>query len=117
MVGGSKGPSSAIATHHLMAGGASCEDKAPGGNRTRAGRRPFEILLGGIMGVTPARALRGAVLPTIAVTSALLVVTAMPSVAAPPVRPGKVTGLSAVVPKPTASYAVASTWNAASNAT
>ena len=59
-----------------MAGGASCEDKAPGGNRTRAGGRPFEILLGGIMGLTPARALRGVVLSTIAVTSTLLVVTA-----------------------------------------
>ena len=69
------------------------------------------------MGLTPARALRGVVLSTIAVTSTLLVVTALPSVAAPPVKPGKVTGLSAVVTKPAAAYAVASTWNAASNAT
>ena len=69
------------------------------------------------MGLTPARVLRGAVLSTIAVTSTLLVATAMPSVAAPPVKPGRVTGLAAVVTKPAADYAIASTWNAASNAT
>ena len=69
------------------------------------------------MGLSPARALRGVVLSTVAVTSTLLVVTVLPSVAAPPVKPGKVTGLAAVVTKPTAAYAVASTWNSASNAT
>lgn len=69
------------------------------------------------MGLSPARVLRGAVLSTIAVTSTLLVVSVLPSVAAPPLKPGKVTGLAAVVTKPAATYTVASTWNAASNAT
>ena len=69
------------------------------------------------MGPSPARTLRRAVLSTVAVTSALLVVTALPSVAAPPGKPGKVSGLAAVVTKPAAAYTVASTWNAASNAT
>ena len=69
------------------------------------------------MGLSPARTLRALVLSTVAVTSTLLVVTALPSVAAPPGKPGKVSGLAAVVTKPTASYTVASTWTAASNAT
>jgi hypothetical protein len=40
-----------------------------------------------------------------------------PAQAAPPLKPGKVTGLAATVTKPAAAYQVASTWNAATNAT
>jgi len=69
------------------------------------------------MGLSPARALRGAVLSIVAATTLALVATSAPSVARPPVKPGRVTGLAAVVTKPAAAYAIASTWNAASNAT
>ena len=42
---------------------------------------------------------------------------AVPATAAPPVKPGKVTGLAATVSPSGAGYDVSSTWNAASNAT
>ncbi|RYP88293.1 hypothetical protein EKO23_02865 [Nocardioides guangzhouensis] len=62
------------------------------------------------------RASRGAaaVLVGVALVAAA---AAVPAVAAPPVKPGKVTGLVATVSKPAAAYQVASSWNAATNAT
>ena len=42
---------------------------------------------------------------------------AVPVAAAPPIKPGKVTGLAATVTKPAAAYDVAATWNASTQTT
>ncbi|WP_156393627.1 MULTISPECIES: hypothetical protein [unclassified Nocardioides] len=61
----------------------------------------------------------GRTLPALAVATGItLVASISPSVAAPPVRPGAVTGLVAgAITKPAAAYVVPATWNQASRAT
>lgn len=66
---------------------------------------PFTSLL-------PARALVGAASIALALAAGIT-----PAQAAPPLKPGKVTGLAATVAKPATAYQVASTWNPATNAT
>ena len=60
----------------------------------------------------PARALAVA-----AALALALVAGATPATAAPPLKPGKVTGLALAVTKPATAYQVASSWNPATNAT
>jgi PKD repeat protein len=69
------------------------------------------------MHVRHVRARRAGVAVLMAVAVVVGTAAAVPVAAAPPVRPGKVTGLAATVSKPASAYQLASTWNAATNAT
>jgi hypothetical protein len=69
------------------------------------------------VGRSPLRAVRGAVLSIVAVTTVMLVATAAPSVAGKPVKPGKVTALAAEITMSGTTYSLASTWHAATNTT
>ncbi len=68
------------------------------------------------MFVRHARARRAAV-ALVAAVAVVLGASAVPATAAPPIKPGKVTGLAATVTKPAAAYDVAATWNASSQTT
>ena len=69
------------------------------------------------MNILRARRRRGAAAAVLAGLALVATAAAVPAVAAPPVKPGKVTGLVATVSKPAAAYQLASSWNAATNAT